>query len=407
MKKIGIMGGTFNPIHNAHLMMAQAAYEQYGLDEVWFMPSKNPPHKDRDTIVSEDHRSRMVKAAIDGIPYFKFSGMELKRDGVTYTCDTVKAVHKDDPANELYFIMGGDSLENFDKWYHPEKILKYCTVLAVPRDTLSVEQTEALCRKQGKRFHGKILPVSMEHIGISSEQIRRRIQNKESALAFCPEAVVTYIELHGLYGYKTMKREQKGVDKTLLRCLASTLRPKRYLHTLGVAHIATSMAFCHCPDPDRDGRRAELAGLLHDCAKYYTGEEMLALCDEYGIELTDTERRNTALIHGKLGAYLAAERYGIGDEEICSAISFHTTGKPDMTTLEKILYIADYIEPGRRMDCHPYPLDEIRRESFRDLDCALRMVLANTVEYLRSDPAKEIDELTMETYDYYNKGGGQ
>ena len=104
MKKIGIMGGTFNPIHNAHLMMAQAAYEQYKLDEVWFMPSKNPPHKQKQDILSDEHRKRMIQFAIDEIPHFVFSDMELKRQGTTYTCDTLEQLHKDLPEAEIYFI---------------------------------------------------------------------------------------------------------------------------------------------------------------------------------------------------------------------------------------------------------------------------------------------------------------
>lgn len=405
MKKIGIMGGTFNPIHNAHLMMAQAAYQQYSLDEVWFMPSKNPPHKDNRDIVSEEHRTRMVRSAIDAVPHFLFSDMELKRKGTTYTCETMKALHGEYPKAKLYFIMGGDSLAGFGEWYHPEKILKYCTVLAAPRGAVSDDQMRDLCRKQGKRFHGEILPVRMNHIPISSEQIRAKIKNKESVLAFCPEAVSLYIRIHGLYGAKSEKWKVKNVDQELLNCLSATLRPGRYLHTLRVAQTAAALAFCHSQDPVKDSSRAELAGMLHDCGKYYTGGEMLALCREYGIVLSDTEKRNTALIHGKLGAYLARERYGIRDEEICSAISYHTTGKPDMTTLEKVIYIADYIEPGRKMDCAPYSLSEIRKESFHDPDRALLMILTNTITYLRSDPEKEMDELTVQTYDYY-KGKG-
>ena len=401
MKKLGIMGGTFNPIHNAHLMMAQAAYEQYGLDEVWFMPSKNPPHKKSKVIASEEHRTRMIQFAIDPFPHFKFSSLELEREGTTYTCDTMKLLHKDYPKTEIYFIIGGDSLADFGKWYHPEKILKHCTILAAPRGTVADGQMKELCKEQGKRFHGKILPLKMNHIQISSEDIRDRICRGESVLAHCPEPVDLYMKLHGLYGAEKEKLKMKNVNQLLLKCLSATLRPGRYLHTLRVAETATSLAFCHCRQPDTDIPRAELAGMLHDCAKYYTGDEMISLCNKYDIALSDTEKRNTALIHGKLGAYLAGERYGVKDSEICSAISFHTTGKPDMTDLEKIIYIADYIEPGRKMDCTPYPLNEIRKESFQSLDNALLMILTNTVEYLKKDTEKEIDDLTMKTYEYY------
>ncbi len=405
MKKIGIMGGTFNPVHNAHLMMAQAAYQQYHLDEVWFMPSKNPPHKDSRDIVSAEHRTRMVQSAIDPVPYFLFSDLELKREGTTYTCETMKILHDKYPKVKLYFIMGGDSLASFGTWYHPEKILKYCTILAAPRGTVSDAAVKNLCKEQGTRFHGEILPIRMNHIAIASEEIRSKVRDGGSVLAFCPENVLLYMRIHGLYGIKQDRLKLKNVNQTLLDWLSATLRPGRYIHTLRVAETAAALALCHSIDPDQDGRRAELAGMLHDCGKYYTGNEMLSLCREYGIPLSRTEEKNTALIHGKLGAYLAKERYGIRDEEICSAISYHTTGKPDMTLLEKIIYVADYIEPGRNMDCKPYSLSAIRKESFCDLDQALLMILTNTVVYLESDPAKEIDELTIQTYQYY-KGAG-
>lgn len=406
LKKIGIMGGTFNPVHNAHLMMAQAAYQQYQLDEVWFMPSKNPPHKDSKDIVSAEHRSRMVQFAIDRIPYFSFSDLELKREGITYTCETVKVLHEIYPKASLYFIMGGDSLAAFGEWYQPEKILKYCTILAAPRGDVSAEAVKSLCKEQGARFHGEILPIRMNHIPIASEEIRGKVRDGGSVLAFCPEVVLLYMRIHGLYGLKPGKLQLKNVNKVLLDWLSATLRPGRYLHTLRVAETAAALALCHCEDPDRDSRRAELAGMLHDCGKYYTGDEMIALCREYEIPLSETEKKNTALIHGKLGAYLARERYGIRDEEICSSISYHTTGKPDMTLLEKIIYVADYIEPGRKMNSKPYSLSEIRKESFRDLDHALLMILINTITYLESSPEKEIDELTVQTYHYYKGAGG-
>lgn len=365
------------------------------------MPSKNPPHKRKIDIVSEEHRTRMIQFAIDTIPHFIFSDLELRREGITYTCDTMKMLHKKYPKARLYFIIGGDSLAEFAKWHLPEKILKYCTVLAAPRGAVTDKHIKELCKEQGERFHGTVLPVAMNHISISSEDIRTRICAGLSVLSYCPEPVDLYIKLHGLYGLNEERLKIKNSTQFLLKCLSSTLRPGRYLHTLRVAGTATSLAFCHCRQPETDVSRAELAGMLHDCAKYYTGEEMISLCDKYDITLSDTEKRNTALIHGKLGAYLARKRYGICDDEICSAISYHTTGKPAMTVLEKIIYIADYIEPGRKMDCRPYPLNEVRKESFRNLDNALLMILTNTVTYLKGSTGEEIDELTIQTYNYY------
>lgn len=396
MKKIGIMGGTFNPIHNAHLMMAQAAYEQYKLDEVWFMPSKNPPHKQKQDILSDEHRKRMIQFAIDEIPHFVFSDMELKRQGTTYTCDTLEQLHKDLPDAEIYFILGGDSLQDFESWYQPGKIVQLCTILAASREGLSDQETQELCSKLSRKLKGNIYPVSMPQFRISSAIIRERLVRGKSAQGYCPEKVVRYMELHGLYGAAIPHKAYQ--EKEILACLSSTLRPKRYRHTLGVAYTASNLAVCHGVNP----KRARMAGLLHDCGKYLSDSEMYALCEEYGVSLSRAEQSNPALVHSKLGAYLAKERYGIDDEEIASAISYHTTGKPGMTDLEKIIFLSDYIEPYRNMDCRPYSLEEVRKACFFDLNKGLKMTLHNTVSYLEKCEMT-VDPTTMETYQYYLK----
>lgn len=401
MKKIGIMGGTFNPIHSGHLRMAQAAYEQYALDEIWFMPSANPPHKENDGIEKREHRERMVRLAIDGISCFSFSDLEFKRKGITYTSDTLEEIHRKHPRYKLYFIFGGDSLESFDSWHEPETILKHCTILSAPRGDMSEQEMLDMCHRKGDKFGGKILPIQMERVQISSEQIRELLQSGHSVHTQCPERVECYIRLHGLYGCKKQRINAAEDKRKLLHCLASTLRPKRFIHTLGVAETAAALGFCHFRSYS-DIRRAELAGFLHDCAKYFTGDEMIEQCRSIGIHLSDVEQANTALIHGKLGAFYAKERYGIQDTEILSAIACHTTGKPGMSTLEKIIYVADYIEPGRQCDCSPYPLEEIRRECFRNLDHGLYMILANTKKHLENSEY-EIDPQSMETYEYYRE----
>lgn len=394
MKKIGIMGGTFNPIHNAHLMMAQAAYEQYKLDEVWFMPSHNPPHKEKTEIASDAHRKRMIQNAIDGIPYFIFSDMELKREGITYTCETLEQLNRENPETKFYFILGGDSLLDFANWYKPEKIVRLCTVLAAPREGLTDQETEELCSKLGYRFDAPILPVRMPQIRISSAMIRECLKSGHSVLGYCPESVVRYMEFHELYGASMKRKPCK--EKDMLACLSSLLRPKRYRHTQGVAMSAAQLAVCHGEDPER----ARIAGILHDCAKYLTDTELYDLSDTYGIELSAFEKNNPALVHSKLGAVFARQRFGIEDEEICSAIACHTTGRPHMTTLEKILYLADYIEPYRKMDCHPHPLDKVRKMCFHDLDRGLVMILQNTIFHLERCKI-DIDPMTRETYEYY------
>ena len=181
--------------------------------------------------------------------------------------------------------------------------------------------------------------------------------------------------------------------KKLRKKVKDVMTKSRYEHTLGVEFTAASLAMRY----EVDIEKAELAGLLHDCAKCIDSEDTLDDCMKYNIELTDVEKRNPFLIHSKLGAVHAKKLYGVDDEDIISAIRFHTTGKPDMTMLEKIIFIADYIEPGR--DKAPN-LKEIRKMSFVDIDEAMYMILKDTLDYLDKGEGEK-DELTRETYLFY------
>ena len=352
-------------------------------------------HLKQDEIAEKEHRKRMVQFAIDKIPYFKISNIEYKRAGKTYTYDTLVELKKEREDAHFYFIMGGDSLAQFEQWYHPEKIVKLCTILAASRDEISYEQTKEYCKQLSERLDGDFRPLKIPAMSISSHEIRKRIKKGKSIIGYCPEPVVRYIQMHRLYGDSSFvipKNEKEQMD-----CLAASLRPKRFVHTLGVANMAANLAMMH---DDVSLQRAKLAGLLHDCAKYLTNEEMFVLCEKLEIPLSESEKSTPAVIHGKLGAKLAVLRYGIEDDEICSAIACHTTGKSQMTTLEKIIYIADYIEPNRDMDCKPYPLERIRRTAFFDLNQATGMILKNTLTYLEENQMP-IDEMSLEAFHYY------
>ena len=167
----------------------------------------------------------------------------------------------------------------------------------------------------------------------------------------------------------------------------------RYQHTLGVAYTAAAMAMRYGADMNA----AFTAGLLHDCAKCIPNDEKYSMCTKYGIELDETEKVSPYLVHAKLGAYLAKASYGIEDEDIISSIRTHTTGCPDMSLLQKIIFTADYIEPNR--DAAP-DLTEIRQLAFSDLDAVVIRILKDTLDYLdtRDHP---IDPMTQKTYDFY------
>lgn len=176
--------------------------------------------------------------------------------------------------------------------------------------------------------------------------------------------------------------------------LEDALSEKRYEHTLGVAVTARMLARIHGVDDEA----AYAAGLLHDCAKNLSAKERIHMCNKAGVEVTQLEIDNPELLHAKAGAILAAKEYDIKDQDILNAISSHTTGRPGMSELEKIVFVADYIEPGR--DERP-GLKELRAEAFRDLDGCVLHILDTTLKYL-GDTAKAIDPATRETYDYYN-----
>lgn len=171
------------------------------------------------------------------------------------------------------------------------------------------------------------------------------------------------------------------------------LSDHRFEHTIGVTYTAAALAMRY----EVDLNQAMTAGLLHDCAKYMSEEELLKNCERYKIEVTNTEKLNPALLHAKVGAVLADKKYRVHDKEIQSAILHHTTGKPDMALLDKIIFVADYIEPHRQ----PLPnLDEIRKQAFVNIDKTLIMILKATLDYLKS-MQHEIDDSTQKTYDYY------
>ncbi len=191
--------------------------------------------------------------------------------------------------------------------------------------------------------------------------------------------------------------EKNKIDLNELRkAMEQELSSKRYLHTLGVSYTAACLAMAHGADLDS----AMTAGLLHDCAKPLKGEEQIALCEKNHLEISAVERTNpSALLHAKVGAYLAETRYKVSDPDVLNAIRFHTTGRPQMSKLEKILYIADYIEPGRK---HVTDLEAIRQLAYRDLDKTMSKILESTLAYLKTTDG-QIDHMTEETYQYYKK----
>lgn len=183
----------------------------------------------------------------------------------------------------------------------------------------------------------------------------------------------------------------KKIRKKMERILDS----KRFEHTLGVSYTAANLAMCYQVDINK----AQTAGLLHDCAKCIDNDKKISICEKHNIQINEIERQNPFLLHAKVGSYIAMNKFNIHDQDVINAILNHTTGRPDMSPLEKIIYVADYIEPCRKQAPN---LTEVRQLAFRNLDLALLRILEDTLHYLHNIDSA-IDPMTQKTYDFYSE----
>ena len=211
MKRIGIMGGTFDPIHNGHIAVGRKAYEEYSLDEVWFMPSGIPPHKKDHHGTAAADRCAMTKLAIENEPGFYFSDFEVKREGNTYTAQTLTLLCEQYPDTRFFFIVGADSLFEFESWYKPEIILKLATLLVAGRAYAGKHRTlEDQIAYLRQRYQGEIYPLHLDLMNVASAHLRRLAAEGEDISSYVPEAVWEYICSHRLYG----ERKEESYERT-------------------------------------------------------------------------------------------------------------------------------------------------------------------------------------------------
>ena len=200
MKKVGIMGGTFDPIHVGHLILGERAYQQYSLDEVWFMPAGNPPHKQhREGRASDLQRTEMVRLAIEDNPHFVLSLREMNQDGYSYSYRTMEGIKAEHPDYDLYFIIGADSLFDFDQWYNPQRIVDACHIVAATRNQTPPEAFQSILKKRREQFHGDFLLLDTPNLDISSAHLREMIKNNVSVKYYLPDPVVDYIIDNRIY----------------------------------------------------------------------------------------------------------------------------------------------------------------------------------------------------------------
>lgn len=199
MSKIGIMGGTFDPIHIGHMQLADQAFKEYELDKILFLPAHIPWMKKDRQITKESHRLEMVRLAIEDFPYYELSLVEIEAGGISYTCQTLETLKKRCPEDEFFFILGADSLLSIDKWVHPEKIMQMAVILAAVRDHCDRSMLEKRRNELINTYHGHIFLLEMPPVDISSTMIRKEFYHDPKIAKMLPEKVAEYIRRNHLY----------------------------------------------------------------------------------------------------------------------------------------------------------------------------------------------------------------
>lgn len=387
-RTVGIMGGTFDPIHYGHLILAEYVLTEMNLDKIIFIPSGIPHLKSYKKVSNKKNRLKMTELGIKNNNKFEISTIEIDRHGNTYTVDTIKELNKKYQNTVFYFIIGADSLFDLLKWKSIDKLFNICNFIVANRGgTYSLDKIEERINLLKNEYNAYIKLVHIPDIQISSSEIRNRIKNNKSIKYLLPEDVEKYIYKNNIY------IDNEYDIELIKKQLKKHIDIKRYNHTLGVEKTAITLAKTH----NIDIGKVTVAALLHDCAKNISNNKKIDLCKKYNIKLRCEEKKNPDLVHAKVGSVIAQNIYNINDYDIINAIAYHTTGRPNMSELEKVIYISDYIEPGRTKANN---LDSIRKLAKKDLDTALLAILQDTIAYLESKN-KIIDPLTIEAYKYY------
>ena len=395
--KIGIYGGTFNPPHLGHMTAAQTAIAALNLDKLLLVPAATPPHKALPQgTPAPEHRLAMVEKMADAmrLPAVEVCPIELHRQGPSYTSDTLEEIRAQYPGAELWLLVGTDMFLTLHLWHQPEEIFRLAGVCAFGRterdgEAVFAPQRDYLAHTFGARLTTITLPGLVD---ISSTRLRELLGRGEGREYLLP-AVYGYILMNRLYGTSA---DLKHLELPELRaCSYSMMRAKRVPHVVGVEEEAAKLALRWGADPVL----ARRAGVLHDCTKYLELPEQLELCQTYGVELDELERQAVKLLHAKTGACIARAVFGEPDA-VYQAIFWHTTAKADMTTLEKILYVADYMEPNRDFE----GVERLRKLAYEDLDKALLLGVEMTIREME-EKKRVIHPKTIQARDYLREQG--
>lgn len=370
--KVAIFGGSFNPVHNEHVKIATQAVKELMLDKLFILPANIAPHKKNQSLMDAKVRLNALKCAFENQDKIEVCDYEISKQGVSYTYQTIlhfKKLYKD---AELFFILGSDMLENFPTWKNPEIIAKNATLALTKRKNGEFDD-EVLIEKVESLYNVKIKRLSVYGTTVSSTKIRVYKKLGLSVSDLLPKTVENYLDsvnaFEGDYLYDYVKK---------------TLPEKRRVHTAGVILTAISLA----KKLKVDVNKAEISSLLHDVAKYKNP------LDYKDFQMDDGVCED--VIHQFLGEYIVKNELNITDQDVLLAIKYHTTGREQMTMLEKIVYIADLIEPSRKF----VGVEKIREEIEKDFDSGFNYALEEIVDFLIKS-GKPVYPLTLKAFKYY------
>ena len=391
MGKIGVYGGSFNPPHLGHALAVREMIRTLDLDRLILVPAAVPPHKSLAAGSPEPRvRLQMLALQFGDIEHVEIDDQELNREGPSYTVETIQALHARFPGDSLFLLMGTDMFLSFDSWFEPEEICRYVTIVTVHRSADDVDACNRL-KKQAERiqksYGARVILLDNQFVEVSSTEVRRMLRF-QCAESYLDPRVLEYIVQNRLYG---VGEDLRNLPFESLRKVSLSLHdPRRVPHVIGCCQTAAQLARRWGADEALAAR----AGILHDVTKALTKTAQLLLCEKYGIMTNAFERQHYKLLHAKTAAAVAQHVFG-ESASVVDAIFWHTTGKARMSKLEKILYLADYMEPNRNFE----GVETLRKLADEDLDAALLCGFEMTISLLKSE-GKALNHYTEEARDF-------
>ena len=362
---IGLYGGSFDPVHKGHVRVARAFVRQFGPEKLIVMPCRIPPHKEAAAGAGGEARLRMLRAAFAKDEKIEVSDFELKKDGVSYTVETLRELKKRYPDRNILLVVGADMFLTLREWKEAAEIMTLSEPCVYDRGD-GAKKLRGYAEGLKRDFGVETRFIKGARINLSSTELRSALARDESVGSKIPRAVRGIIDTTGVY------RSEEYRLALYRRESERLVEEKRFNHILRVEKAAIGLAERY----GADVFKARAAALLHDVTKRKTQDEQMAMAREYGIPDAEEFEKSPKVAHAFTGAAYAEYVLGVGDADILNAIRYHTTGRAGMSLLEKIIFLADGIEEGRAFD----GVDEIRSAAYEDLDRAMLISLEKTKE---------------------------